>query len=162
MRKKPFWVTERDKRSLKSDHINKVLGEKNVIHRKKSDIVHSEKIMTKHHRRPRALDGSNFPSNISMISNEIHKAWTLIMGDMSAEQICNHINIHFKPRSATVICIFINGHRCKKAGAPGTHDEAKISYAWRILFKDCRSFKSKIDFINSTLLDPSYHLYIRY
>ncbi len=131
------------------------------IKRKKADIKKAERTMTVHHRRPLSLDGSTLPWNISRISEEQHKAWTIIAGNMNPEQICNHINTHFKRKGVTVICRFINKKPCTKTGVPGSLDAQKMSYAWRILFRHCPRFEDKINYINSTLLDPAYHFYIR-
>lgn len=131
------------------------------IRRKKANIKKNEAQMTVHHRRPLSLDGLDREWNKSNISLEIHTAWTIIAGNMSAEQICNHININFKPRGLTLICIFINGKKCTKSGKCGSEDQIKMSYAWRVLFRRYSRFKDKIDYINNVLLDPSYHFYIR-
>ncbi len=129
--------------------------------KKLSTFLNKEKILTVHHRRPIPLDGSRQSWNLSYIPEDIHKAWTIIMGNMNAEQICNHINIYFKPKKVTVICHFINGIPCKKTGICGTKNIDKIYYAWNILFKKYPHFIDKINIINNRLLDPSYHLYIK-
>lgn len=131
------------------------------IRRKKSDIKRAEETLTEHHRRPRSLGGTGYPENISYISEEIHKAWTIVSGNMNAEQICNHINTHFKPKGVTLICEFINGSRCIKMGAPGSTNANAMSFAWRTLFRKHSRFRDKIEFINNQLLDPSYHFYVR-
>lgn len=131
------------------------------IRRKRSKIKKSESVITTHHRRPLSLDGKDRPWNISNISEEIHKAWTIVAGNMNAEQICNHINTYFKPRGLTLICKFINGNPCKKTGMCGSTNPKVMSYAWKVLFKNYTHFREKIDFINSVLLDPAYHFYIR-
>lgn len=118
-------------------------------------------VLTKHHRRPISLGGLDRPFNISRIPDKIHKAWTIVAGNMNAEQICNHINTYFKPKKVTLICKFINGVRCEKTGEAGSTHPEKMSVAWHVLFERNSHFTEKIDFINSTLLDPSYHFYIR-
>jgi len=132
-----------------------------VIRRRKSDIKKSESLMTIHHRRPISLGGLDRPWNISYITHEIHKAWTIVAGNMNAEQICNYINTNYKPKGVTLICMFINGHPCKQTGFCGSNDIKISSYGWRILFKGFTRFQDKIAFINNVLLDPSYRFYIR-
>lgn len=82
---------------------------------------------------------------------------------MHPEQICNIINLNFKPKGLTLVCVFINGSRCKKIGdnSSRSDDFEKISLAWNSLFEKSMSFRQKIDYINNVLLDPAYHFYIR-
>ena len=144
------------KKIIRGRYFRNGYGSDEQIRRKKADIVLSETTITEHHRRPRSLGGTNLPSNISKISNEVHKAWTIITGNMNPEQICNFINLHFKPKGVTLVCKFIKGTRCTQTGDVYIASDAKLSYAWRVLHKDKRSFRNKIEFINDVLLDPSY------
>lgn len=152
----------------KKDSRKKVRGSsKNIpktpkqIKRKKAQIKKSQNKLTVHHRRPVSLGGVTRESNISNITEEIHRAWTILMSNMNAEQICNHINTYFKPKRVTLICTFINGSRCTKMGVCGSLKHETMSYAWKVLFRNYPRFKDKIDYINNVLLDPAYHLYIR-
>ncbi len=140
--------------------IRKKVPGKKQIRRKKADIKKAENTDTVHHRRPLSLDGKDRPWNISKISEEIHKAWTIVAGNMNAEQICNHINTYFKPKGLTLICKFINGKPCVKTGKYGSINPIKMSYAWKILFRKYSHFRDKIEYINNVLLDPAYHFYI--
>ncbi len=153
-------MSSRRKYLNKKVKVKKIPNQKE-IKRKRSQIRKSENKITVHHRRPISLDGKDRPWNISNISEEIHKAWTIFAGNMNAEQICNHINTYFKPRGLTLICKFINGKPCQKTGKPGSIDSKVMSYAWRVLFRKYSNFREKIDFINSVLLDPAYHFYIK-
>lgn len=139
----------------------KPIRKESKIRLKKSVIKKQQSQMTVHHRRPLSLGGSNKPANISNISEELHKAWTIIAGNMNAEQICNHINTFFKPKNVTLICKFINGSRCEKTGECGSTDPKVISYAWSVLCRNLTHFYQKIELINNVLLDPAYHFYIR-
>lgn len=134
----------------------------NLKPRKIKEISRKEEemILTIHHRRPRSLGGVNKNWNISYIPMDVHRAWTIITGNMNAEQICNHINQIFKPKGLTVICVFINGHRCVKTGSSGTKVPEKQFYAWNVIFKEQISFQNKINYINNVLIDPSYRLYV--
>ena len=134
-----------------------------VKERKRLPLIKGQVEITDHHRRPRSIGGSKDPANISKISIRIHKAWHIIFGNMSAEQICNYINENFKPKGLTLVCTFINGRQCLMQGnnKSNSSDLYKISLAWNTLFEKNLSFKKKIDFINNVLLDPAYHFYIR-
>ncbi len=147
--------------SRRNRHSNKVI-EKKSKPIPKSYSVKSETRITKHHRRPRTIGGSTKPSNISFVTERIHKNWHKVFGNLNAEQIGNVININFKPKRVTVICIFINGSQCTKQGDNDskTNDFDKIMLAWNSLFEKSLNFSQKIEYINNVLLDPAYHLYV--
>jgi hypothetical protein len=132
-----------------------------TIRRDKDAIARAEKTNTVHHRRPLSLNGSKDKSNTSRISEEIHNAWTILVGNMNAEQIANYFNIIIKPRGKTFVCIFINGSRCMRVGSPGTSDPVKMQYALKVLFKGYRNMDEKLKYVNNVLLDPAYHIYLR-
>lgn len=48
--------------------------------------------MTRHHRRPKSLGGSNRPENISRIKHKHHLAWHTLFGDLCVEEIACLIN----------------------------------------------------------------------
>ncbi len=113
-----------------------------------------------HHRRAKSLNGSKSVANISYVLQNLHVLWHVLFGNMNAEQICNEINMsEWKPKGVTVVCRFINGSRVMLCGAYASENKGKRNYAWSTLFRGMY-FEEAIDFINSTWLDPSYHLYI--
>ncbi len=120
-----------------------------------------KKIVTQeHHRRPRSLDGTDSPSNISFVQLTPHQHWHTLFGNMNAFQICDTINSFYKPDSVTVVCKFINGSEVKKKGAHESKKDSKRTKAWRALFKGM-SFEETIKYINNVWLDPAYHLYVQ-
>ena len=48
--------------------------------------------LTRHHRLPKSMGGSNSPNNIAFISNERHSAWHFLFANLPAESICYLIN----------------------------------------------------------------------
>lgn len=113
-----------------------------------------------HHRRPRSLDGTNAPGNISYVQEKFHKFWHTLFGNMNAYQIANHINeMAQKPESVIVVCKFINGVEVKKTGQSHSKNLSKIDIAWRGLSRR-QTFRATINYINNVWLDPSYHLYV--
>lgn len=136
---------------------------KNNLKAKPLKIIKGESKLTEHHRRPRSLGGTKIQGNMSFIPMYVHKAWHIIVGNMNPEQICNLININFKPKGLTLICVPINGDRCQKQGTNDSRsdDFERISLAWNALFEKQMTFRQKIAYINNVLLDPAYHFYIR-
>ena len=119
-------------------------------------------IAKEHHRRPRSIDGSDKPANISFVQIEPHKHWHTLFGNMNAFQICNHINqLEFKPTDLILVCKFINGSQVKGHGGHNSKNKNKILRAWNFLAKGL-NFEQTIEYFNSVWLDPSYHLYIVY
>jgi hypothetical protein len=116
-----------------------------------------------HHRRPRSLGGSTNTPNISYVNDKMHKAWHVLFGNMNAMQICKDLNKikDFVPEGFTIVCKFINGTRVEKFGQNSSKNKNKRSYALYVLFKGLMNFEEKIQFINNTWLDPSYHFYTR-
>ncbi|MFZ2150535.1 MAG: hypothetical protein WAZ12_01915 [Candidatus Absconditicoccaceae bacterium] len=113
-----------------------------------------------HHRRPRSLDGTSAPGNISLIVKKRHMAWHVLVGNMNANQICDYFDhSSLKPKNLKVICSFINGSPVTKSGENNSKKESKVSRAWNILFEGL-TFKEIIEYVNNTFLDPSYHLYL--
>lgn len=127
--------------------------------RKSYLMVTTSQEFNDHHRRPRSLDGSQKPSNVSYVPVRLHRYWHTLFGNMNAFQICNKINTRFKPEGVTVICKFINGSEVTLTGGQESKNPNKEKSAWKHLFGDL-TFSEIIDYINGTWLDPSYHLYI--
>jgi len=48
--------------------------------------------MSKHHRRPRSLNGDNSSENISVVPENLHNAWHLLFVNDSPEIIAARIN----------------------------------------------------------------------
>ncbi len=115
----------------------------------------------RHHRRPRSLEGSDEPANVSNVLPKLHRAWHVMFGNMNAEQTANTINSSSKkPKGDTVICVFINGKEVTLRGDHNCKDKAKFDDAWEIVFGDL-TFPQSIDYANNVFLDPSYHMYIK-
>lgn len=117
-------------------------------------------ITEEHHRRPRSIGGSSNPGNISNVTPEQHRAWHVLFGNMNAMQICDLINkSEFIPINLELVCKFINGKRVEKTGKNNSKNKNKRKEAWKKLFNRM-SFRASIAYINSTWLDPSYHIYV--
>jgi len=115
-----------------------------------------------HHRRPRSLQGSSSPANIAYVPSEKHKSWHVLVGNMNAYQIANYLNeCAQKPKNLLVVCEFINGVEVIKKGENNSKNQNKIKKAWNLLFDECENFEQIIAYINNTLLDPAYHLYVQ-
>lgn len=112
-----------------------------------------------HHRRPRSIGGKEIESNISYVKITDHKHWHTLFGNMNAYQICNQLNVLQIEKNRTVICKFINGQEVNGTGNHSSRNPNKIKKAWKGLFGE-KSLKDAIDFINSTWIDPAYHLYL--
>ncbi len=111
-----------------------------------------------HHRCPRSLGGSNEQSNIIWVPADLHKWWHIFAGNMNPYQIANLINsLPIAKGGETVICIFVNGCEVQGSGQRGSKSEARLLYAWHMLFKDA-SFAEALNRINSTWLDFNYRL----
>ena len=137
---------------------------KNLITQKPQILKKRENNPTEHHRRQRSLGGTKIPGNMSLLPMYIHKAWHIIFGNMNPEQICNLINIYFKPKGVTLICAPTNGYRIQKQGTNDSRsdDFEKITLAWNTLFEGQRmTFRQKIAYINNVLLDPDYRFYVK-
>lgn len=48
--------------------------------------------LSRHHRKPRSLGGSNRASNISEVPEHMHRAWHLLFGNKTPEEIASVIN----------------------------------------------------------------------
>ena len=122
-----------------------------------------EQILTEeHHRRPRSLQGTSSPANIAYIPSEKHKSWHVLIGNMNAYQIADYINnCPQKPKDVLIVCEFINGTKVIKKGENNSKNANKIKKAWNILFDECENFEQIVAYINNTLLDPAYHLYVQ-
>jgi len=48
--------------------------------------------MSKHHRKPKSLDGDRSAHNISVVSEGLHNAWHLLFANDSPEIIAARIN----------------------------------------------------------------------
>lgn len=119
-------------------------------------------ITEKHHRRPRSLDGSDDPSNIYRLPPNSHKNWHILAGNMNAMQICRVVNAFPWVVSLGVYlkCVLINGDVCRKKGKHNSTNEQRCQMAWDNLFKGL-NFVQSVSFMNSALIDPSYHFYIK-
>lgn len=61
--------------------------------------------MTRHHRKPQKLGGSNDSKNISYISREAHEAWHLLFNHQDAAEIARIISdIYLDPDYIFVPC----------------------------------------------------------
>lgn len=118
-------------------------------------------ITGEHHRRSRSVGGQDIASNISYVKLSDHKHWHTLFGNMNAYQICNQLNVLQIEKGVTVICKFINGHEVEKSATEdhSSKNPSKIRKAWNGLFGS-KTFREAIDCINSTWIDPSYHLYL--
>ncbi len=48
--------------------------------------------MTRHHRKPKCMQGSNHPSNISMVGNKPHRAFHLLFRHGNPHYIAKMLN----------------------------------------------------------------------
>jgi hypothetical protein len=48
--------------------------------------------LTRHHRRPRSIGGTNTPSNISMVPRHQHEAWHELFQNWDVHRIAKFIN----------------------------------------------------------------------
>ena len=63
-----------------------------------------EKKLTRHHRLPSSIGGSDDPKNISMISETKHQAWHTLFQNKTAIEICKEINdLYLDPAFELVI-----------------------------------------------------------
>ena len=53
----------------------------------KRDGKKERKIMDRHHRLPRSRGGSNSAHNISIVEQKQHRAWHLLVGNMTAQEV---------------------------------------------------------------------------
>jgi len=116
-------------------------------------------MLTKHHRKPRSLQGGDEPRNISYPPLYRHKAWHALYQDFGAKDTIallledyELLGVDFK-RSALAekLCgnyVNSNSHRIKRRDA------------WRILFKST-PLDELINEINTIWLDPDYMLAIK-
>lgn len=47
------------------------------------------RIMDRHHRLARSRGGSNSPSNIAIVEQKLHRAWHLLVGNMTAPEVAS-------------------------------------------------------------------------
>ena len=70
--------------------------------------------LTRHHRLPTSIGGSDDPANISMVSETKHQAWHTLFQNKSAIEICKEINeVWLDPKYELVI---VNRLRSKNRG----------------------------------------------
>lgn len=119
-------------------------------------------ITQRHHRRPRSLGGSNDPANIYYLPIASHKSWHVLVGNMNAMQACKTINSFpwVKSEGVYLKCRFINGNACRKRGRHNSKNLRLCQQAWDQLFKGL-DFVQSVSYMNSALIDSSYHFYIR-
>lgn len=48
--------------------------------------------MSRHHRKPKSINGSNEPPNTIIVPHNQHMAWHVLFGNMTAHQIVNELN----------------------------------------------------------------------
>lgn len=48
--------------------------------------------MTRHHRKPKKLGGNSNTANISLVSEEKHRAWHILFGHKTPHEIADEIN----------------------------------------------------------------------
>lgn len=46
-----------------------------------------KRIMDRHHRLPRSRGGTNHPRNISLVEQKQHRAWHLLVSNMTADEV---------------------------------------------------------------------------
>jgi hypothetical protein len=61
----------------------------------KQEKTAKERGLTRHHKKPKALNGDDSDRNISLISDEKHRAWHVIVASMDVYDIANEINKNF-------------------------------------------------------------------
>jgi len=55
-------------------------------------MSHKPVVMTRHHRRPKSIGGSDQDWNISVLPEKLHNSWHFLFENMSAFEICKVIN----------------------------------------------------------------------
>jgi len=50
------------------------------------------RIMDRHHRLPRSRSGGNNLANISIVEQKLHRAWHLLVGNMTAQEAAKMIS----------------------------------------------------------------------
>ena len=48
---------------------------------------HGSRIMDRHHRLPRSRSGGNNPANLAIVEQKLHRAWHLLVGNMTAPEV---------------------------------------------------------------------------
>ena len=48
--------------------------------------------LSRHHRRPKSLHGSNDPQNISVVPRNLHESWHTLFGDKNPYEIADICN----------------------------------------------------------------------
>lgn len=46
-----------------------------------------KRIMDRHHRLPRSRGGTDHPRNLSLVEQKQHRAWHLLVGNMTADEV---------------------------------------------------------------------------
>jgi hypothetical protein len=49
---------------------------------------------TCHHRKEKALGGTNEPRNLARVQDNRHKAWHILKGGMNLRQFCHFVNTY--------------------------------------------------------------------
>ncbi len=61
--------------------------------------------LSKHHRRPRSLNGLSTPENISIVDIKKHQAYHTLFNNMEAPEICKVLNRVWIDPSYVFICV---------------------------------------------------------
>lgn len=74
----------------------------------------AEEKLTRHHRRPTSIGGSDQPENISMLPDKKHQAWHTLFANMTAFDIVKEINEKYL--DAKYEYVIVNRLRSAKRG----------------------------------------------
>lgn len=68
-----------------------------MCYKKQNKLYPADKLgpLTRHHRRPRSLNGSHEGENISFVPNKLHEAYHLLFSNNSVNKIAEILNDHF-------------------------------------------------------------------
>jgi hypothetical protein len=61
--------------------------------------------LTRHHRKPRSVGGSDNESNISMVPRYAHEAWHQLFSNLSPETIALIINEKWISKDVMFVCV---------------------------------------------------------
>lgn len=129
--------------------------------------------LTKHHRKPRNIGGSDKPINISMVPGDRHEAWHVLFGHNEASIIAVILNEYFleslkveaifllgkiQPRKiiSSIIPNYLSRRKAKREKRLNSLNEN-----WEKMFSGLTE-KEIIEEINQVWLDPEYALRVVY
>ena len=68
-------------------------------------VVKKKVVMEKHHRLPRSRGGSSSASNLSVISQPVHRAWHYLFGNANAQEVARMISDVYIDSNYYFVCV---------------------------------------------------------